>query len=97
MRGNLSAYLLDSILYVISIVLQILAYVEGIYDIMLKTPRKKLEEIEEELKKETPEPLHMMLSEKQAKNDAIGIFCSRKRKINIDIPPTCNGNNLECY
>ena len=39
----------------------------------------------------------MMLSEKQAKNDAIGIFCSQKRKINIDVTPTCNTNNLECY
>ena len=64
---------------------------------MLKTPRKQLEKIEEKLKKETPEPLHMMLSEKEAKNDAINIFCSRKRKINIDVPPTCNGKNLECY
>ena len=74
-------------------VLQILAYVEEIYDTMLKTPRKQLEKIEEELKKETPEPLHMMLSEKQAKNDAIDLFRSRKRKINEDVPPTCNGNN----
>ena len=50
--------------------LQILTYVQEISDIMLKTPRKQLEKIEEELKKETPEPLHMMLSEKQEKNDA---------------------------
>jgi hypothetical protein len=76
-----------------SIILQILAYVEAIYDMMLKTSRKELEKIGEELKEETPEPLHMMLSEKQAKNDAINIFNSRKRKINVDVPPTCNGNN----
>lgn len=66
---------------------------EEIYDTMLKTPRKELEKIEKELKEETPEPLHMMLSEKQAKNDAIDIYCSRKRKINTDCPPTCTGNN----
>jgi hypothetical protein len=32
----------------------------------VKTPRKEFEKIEEELKKETPESLHMMLGEKQA-------------------------------
>jgi hypothetical protein len=61
-----------------SIILQILAYVEAIYDMLLKTSRKELQQIGEELKEETPEPLHMMLSEKQAKNNAINIFNSRK-------------------
>ena len=49
----------------------ILAYVDEIYETMVKTPQEELEKIETELKKETPEPLHTMLTEKQSKNDAI--------------------------
>ena len=73
--------------------LQILAYVDDIYETLVKTPRKEFEKIEKELKEETPEPLHMMLGEKQAKNEAIDLFCSRKRKINTDCPPTCTGSS----
>ncbi len=60
---------------------------------MVTTPREELENIEKELKEATPKPLHTMLSEKQPKDDAIDLFCSRKRKVNIDCPPTCTGNN----
>ncbi len=48
---------------------------------MVTTPRKELENIEKELKEATPKPLHTMLSEKQPKDDAIDLFCSRKRKL----------------
>ena len=71
------------------------AYVEEIYDTLLKTPRKKLEEVENELRRHTPEPMHMMLSEKQAKVDAITLFRSRKRKLNTDCPPTCTDEELQ--
>ena len=61
---------------------------------MVKTPRKELETINKELQKDTPKPMHMMLPEKQAKNDAVDLFYSRKRKVNIDCPPTCTGSKF---
>lgn len=58
---------------------------------MLSTPRKELDNIRKELKKETPEALHTMLSEKESKTDAKEKFWSRKEKNTSICPPTCSG------
>ena len=58
---------------------------------MVRTPRKEMEKVEKELKKDTPEALHMMLEEKQPKDEAIQLFRSRKQKSTTDCPPSCTG------
>ena len=68
-----------------------LAYVEHIYETMIDTPRKELQEIEKRLKSENPAPLHTMFSQKQTRGEAINTYLSRKCKINRDCPPTCTG------
>ena len=69
-----------------------LAYVADIYDQLVTTPRKELEKIEKELKEENPGSLHLMLPEKQPRQEVMDLFRARKRKQNFDCPPTCTGN-----
>ena len=58
---------------------------------MITTPRKNLEDIENELKKETPDALNTMLPQKEEKEGAHRKYRSRKKMETLICPPTCSG------
>lgn len=49
------------------------------------------------LKKDTPEALHSMLSEKDNREEAKNKYISRKAKATVLCPPTCSGVYLQSY
>ena len=64
---------------------------------MINTPRKELDDLKEELKKETPEALHTMLPEKEDKLKAKETFLCRKGRRTSICPPTCSGTIYQDY
>ena len=72
-------------------------YVAALFNTMVNTPRKELDDLRKELKKEIPEALHTMLSEKEDKSKAKGKFLSRKGKRTPICPPTCSGTAYQDY
>ena len=72
-------------------------YLAALFNTMVNTPRKELDDLRKELKKETPEALHTMLSEKEDKSKAKEKFLSRKGKRTPICPPTCSGTAYQDY
>lgn len=68
-----------------------LDYVSEIFSILTCAKPKELAVLEEELKKDVPDPLHTMLENKQERDNAIEKFISRKGKTTAIVPATCTG------
>lgn len=62
-----------------------------IYETLISSSREALKTIEEELDRQTPQPLHSVLQNKQNKEEAVKKFHSRKQKETVICPPTCSG------
>ena len=68
----------------------ILGYVAEIFSCLENSTREELKGLEEELKKDAPEPLHSLL-EKQNDEEAKEKYLERKGKSTSIVPPTCTG------
>ena len=66
-------------------------YATDIYETITTTPRAELKMLGEELKMEVPEPVDTMLTEKEAKEDAVAKYKKRKEMETVICPPTCTG------
>ena len=82
--------LLKSLIYIAD-------YVAALFNAMVNTPRKELDDLRKELKKEAPEALHTMLPEKEGKSKAKEKLLSQKGKRTPICPPTCSGTAYQDY
>ena len=73
-----------------------LDYVSDKFETMITTPTATLKSMSDELKKETPPPLHTML-EKENRENAIEKHTTRKLKKTTIVPLTCTGIHNELF
>jgi len=67
-----------------------LEYVAELYKTLIETPRRELQQLEDELTQGTPQPMQTMF-ELESREEAVQKHKSRKEKTNVECPPTCSG------